>query len=120
VAVRTCPKCLKEVPAGEIVAHTYHLVCPGCKEHLQVSRFSHNLAAFAGLAVGALVWRFSAAYFSSSPNALGWVLPIVIGYLALSISSPIFLILLGDLQWKPYDETAIMHEGPDPAPHLTH
>jgi hypothetical protein len=113
---------LKELPAGEIVAHTYHLVCPGCKQHLQVSRFSHNLAAFAGLAVGALVWKFSAAYFSSSASALGWVLPIVFGYLALSLSSPIFLILLGDLEWKPYEEPAILHEGPEPvpAPHSTH
>ncbi|HYL45433.1 MAG TPA: hypothetical protein VEU52_00255 [Candidatus Limnocylindrales bacterium] len=120
MAARTCPKCQAVIPSGEIAAHTNDLVCPGCGERLEVSGFSRNLATFAGLAVGALIWKFSAAYFSSSPSALGWLLPIVFGYLALSISSPIFLILLGDLQWKPYDETAIMHEGPGPAPHSTH
>jgi len=110
VTARTCPKCLKEVPAGEIVARTNSLTCPGCNEQLEVSGFSRNLAAFAGLAVGALVWKFSAAFFSSTPSTLGWLLPIVFGYLALSISSPIFLYLLGDLQLKPYPDVPIPHE----------
>jgi hypothetical protein len=112
-----CPKCQTVVPAGEIVARTNDLVCPGCGEQLEVSGFSRNLAAFAGLAVGALIWKFSAAHYSSSASALGWVLPIVYGYLALSISSPIFLILLGDLELKPYQE-AFPHEAP--ATHSTH
>lgn len=118
MAARTCPKCQTVIPAGEIVAHTNDLVCPGCGDHLEVSGFSRNLAAFAGLAVGALVWKFSSAYFSSSASSFGWVLPIVFGYLALSISSPIFLILLGDLQLKPYQEVAMPHQSP--APHSTH
>ena len=109
MAARTCPKCLKEIPAGEVVARTNDLVCPGCSEHLGVSRFSRNLAAFAGLAVGVLVYKFSGVYFSSATSSLGWVLPIVFGYLGMSVSSPIFLFLLGDLHVKPREEVVVPH-----------
>jgi hypothetical protein len=107
------------VPAGNIVAYSNDLVCPGCQKPLEISGFSRNIASFAGLAAGAIVWMAASAHFSHESSALGWVLPIVYSYLALSIVAPLALILLADLRLKSVDEASpLPHESP--APHLSH
>jgi TRAP-type C4-dicarboxylate transport system permease small subunit len=104
MAARQCPNCLTVLPAGEIVSRSNDLVCPGCGKSLEISAVSRNLAAFAGLAAGWLVWKLSSAHFAGGGSALGWVLPIVYGILVFGIVSPIVLILLADLRLKPLQE----------------
>jgi hypothetical protein len=106
------------VPAGEIVAYSNNLVCPNCQKPLEISDSSRNLAAFAALAAGALVWWLASARFSQDTSALGWILPVVYSYLALSIVAPLALILLADLRLKSAEALPVSHE--IPAPHSSH
>jgi len=100
------------VPAGKVAAYSNDLVCAGCEKPLEISDFSRNLAAFAALVAAFLVWWLASASFSNSTSALGWVLPVVYSYLALSIVAPIALILLADLRLKSADATPVPHEIP--------
>lgn len=106
MAARQCPNCLAIVPATNISAYSNTLVCPACGKPLQISAFSRNLAAFIGLAVGALVWRFFTSYYANHPNALGWVLPILFAYLALSVLQLLVLMVSADLRLKDLAELA--------------
>jgi hypothetical protein len=107
------------VPAVSVVAYSNDLVCPGCKKPLEISGFSRNIAMFAGLAAAFIVWAAASAHYSRQSSALGWVLPIVYSYLALSIVAPLALILLADLRLKsPEEAPPAPHESP--APHLSH
>jgi len=111
VAIRKCPYCLKVVPAGTVVAHSYDLVCPGCGRPLEVAGVSRNLAIAAGLAAGAAVYFFAAR--NASGEMLGWLLPMVYGFLALSIVAPLVLMLTADLRLKPEEAIPLMvHEEP--------
>jgi hypothetical protein len=110
VAARMCPNCLAMVRPGEIVAHSNNLVCPGCQGPLEISGFSRNLSAVAGLAAGAIVWRISSAHFSQEASALGWILPIVYSYLSFNVVAPLVLILTADLQLKPAEVEPMVHE----------
>jgi len=98
MAARQCPNCMALVAATKIVAYSNDLVCPGCGRPLAISGFSRNISVFAGLAAGGLVWRTAAEHYASSSAAAGWVLPIVLGYLALSIVSPLVLMVAADLR----------------------
>ncbi|MGA8222046.1 MAG: hypothetical protein WB780_10375 [Candidatus Acidiferrales bacterium] len=118
MAARQCPNCLAMIPAGKVVAYSNDLVCPGCQRPLEISDFSRNLAAFAALAAAFLVWWLAAASLLNDTSALGWVLPVVYSYFALSIVAPIALILLADLRLKSVDATPVHHEVP--APHSPH
>ncbi len=98
MAIRRCPYCLTVVPAGAVVAHSYDLVCPGCQRPLEIAGVSRNLAIAAGLAAGTAVYFFAAR--RSGGEMLGWLLPLVYGFLALSIVAPLILMLTGDLRLK--------------------
>jgi hypothetical protein len=112
MAARQCPNCLTMVPAGEIAARSYDLVCPGCQRPLEISDFSRNLAAFGALAAAALVWVFAAARFSRDASALGWIMPILYSYLTLSVVAPLLLILLADLRLSSEAPAPVLHEAP--------
>jgi hypothetical protein len=108
LAARQCPNCLSMLSASSIAARSNDLVCPGCGRPLEISDFSRNLASFIGLAAAVVVWCFTARRYAHDASALGWVLPVLYSYLALSIVSPLALIALADLQQK--------SEAPAPAP----
>jgi len=112
MAARQCPNCLTMVPAGEIAARSYDLVCPGCQRPLEVSDFSRNLASFGALAAAALVWYFAAARFARDASALGWIMPILYSYLTLSVVAPLLLILLADLRLGSEAPAPVLHEAP--------
>jgi hypothetical protein len=118
LAARACPNCLTVVPAGEVAAHSNDLVCRNCKKPLAISDLSRDLAVFLGLIAGTVVWWGAAAHYSREANPLGWVLPILFGYLALSIVTPAVLMLTADLRLKP-DEPVKVSRG-IPAAHPTH
>jgi len=100
MSARQCPNCMARVAAGRVVSFTYDLICPGCRRSLEVSGLSRNLAAFAGLAAGAIAWRIASVYSSHRSGGAGWILSILYSYLALSAVSPLLLILIGDLRLK--------------------
>lgn len=100
MAARQCPNCLAVLPATKIGAYSNTLSCTGCGRPLEISAFSRNLAAFIGLAVGALVWRVSASFYADHANPLGWVLPILFAYLSLSAIQALVLIAAADLRLK--------------------
>jgi hypothetical protein len=112
VAARQCPNCLAMIPAGEIVAHSNDLVCPGCHKPLEISDFSRNLAAFVALAAGVLVWWIASSRRAGDTSALGWILPVVYSYFAYSIVAPIALILFADLRLKSADAAPVPHQIP--------
>jgi hypothetical protein len=117
MAARQCPNCLAIVPATKVVAYSNDFVCPTCGRPLAISGFSRNIAAFAGLAAGAFVWRMSTGHYTGDPGAIGWLLPIVFAYLALSVVSPLVLMLAGDLQLKAAEDVPLIHESVAPHPH---
>jgi hypothetical protein len=106
LAARQCPNCLAIIPAAKVASYSNSLVCPNCGRPLEISAFCRNLAAFIGLAVGSLVWRLSTAHYADHPNALGWVLPVLFAYLALSVIQPIVLMATADLRLKDLIEAA--------------
>jgi hypothetical protein len=111
VAIRKCPYCLKVAPAGAVVAHSYDLVCPGCQRPLEIAGVSRNLAIAAGLAAGAAVYYFAAR--KAGGEILGWLLPLVYAFLALSIVAPLALMLTADLRLKSVEAAPAMeHEEP--------
>lgn len=118
MAARQCPNCMTMVPASEIAAHSYDLTCPGCQRALEISDFSRNLASFGALAVAALVWAFATARFSDDASALGWIMPLLYGYLALSIAAPLLLISLADLRLNSEPPASVPQEAP--AHHSSH
>lgn len=97
MAARTCPLCMAVIPAGHALAYSNSIECPGCKKALMVSDGSRMLATLAGLLTAVLVWRL----FGNTDGMLGWVKPVVIGFLAWSIATPLALAWLADLRLKP-------------------
>jgi hypothetical protein len=75
------------------------LVCPGCQRPLEISPASRDIAEALGLAAAAIVW-FWASRSWQAETMLGWVLPIVYAFLALSIVSTLVLMLSADLRLK--------------------
>lgn len=112
MAARQCPNCLAMLPAGEITSRSFDLVCPGCQRPLEISDFSRNLAVLIAFAAAALVWVFASARFSGDTSALGWIMPILYGYLTLSILAPLLLILLADLRQRSEAAAPVLHEAP--------
>lgn len=98
MAVRKCPYCLASVSAGEVLAHSNDLACPGCRRPLEISALSRNIAIAAGLVAGWAVWHL--AVKSTAGNLLSWVLPVVYAFLAFSIVAPVILIVSGDLSLR--------------------
>jgi hypothetical protein len=118
LAARQCPNCMAMVPAGEVAARSYDLTCGGCQRRLEISDLSRNLSVFGALAAAALVWSLTAARFAHDPSALGWIMPILYGYLTFSIVAPLLLILLADLRLSSEAPAPVLHEAP--AHHSTH
>ncbi len=106
MAIRTCPQCMARVPAGEVVAYSDGMECPGCKAQLEVSPGSRVLATTLGLAAAALVWRMT----KWSGGTLSWVLPMVYSFFAFSVIAPVYLMTTADLICKPADPPSAMAE----------
>ncbi len=102
MAIRTCPLCLAKVPAARVVAYSDGMECPGCKAQLEVSSASRMIATTLGLLAGALVWRLT----RGSGGMLGWVLPMVYAFLAMSVVAPLFLMVTADLRIKSVEPLA--------------
>ena len=126
MAARQCPSCLVILSVTKVASRSNTLVCTGCGKPLEISAFSRYLAAFIGLAVGALVWRLTTAHYADHPNALGWVLPILFAYLALSVMQSLALMVTADLRLKdlieptPAAEIHSTHAVPASGPHAHH
>ena len=99
MAIRRCPYCLTVVPAGQVVAYSYDLVCPGCQRPLEISPASRDIAEALGLAAAAIVWFWTTRSWQAQ-TTLGWVLPIVYAFLALSIVSTLIWMLSADLRLR--------------------
>jgi hypothetical protein len=99
VAIRRCPYCLTVVPAGQVVAYSNDLVCPGCQRPLAISLASRDIAETLGLVAAAIAWYWAARSWPAQ-TTLGWVLPIVYAFLALSIVSTLTFMLSADLRLK--------------------
>jgi hypothetical protein len=103
MAARQCPNCGAVMPAGRVAAYSYDLVCANCQHPLAISELSRNLAAFAGLAAGAIVWWIATLRFASEPGGLGWVWPVFLAYLATSVVAALTLMLAGSLELRTGD-----------------
>lgn len=99
MAARKCPYCLTVVPAGSVVAYSDDLICPGCQRPLEIAPVSRDIAEVLGLAAAAIVWHWAVRSWLAQ-TSLGWVLPIVYAFLALSIVSTLILMLSADLRLK--------------------
>jgi hypothetical protein len=119
MSTRQCPNCFAFLPPGQIVAYSYDLVCPSCQHPLEISALSRNLPAYAGLVAGAIVWWLASAHYSGQPGGLGWVLPLLLSYLAFSIVAPLVLMFTADLTLKPLDSIVFQYKAP-PSHHPSH
>jgi hypothetical protein len=99
MAVRKCPSCLTTIPAGEVAAFSNDIECPGCRQPLEISPLSRNIAVMAGLVAAAGVYHW-AARPDAADSLLGWVTPIVYAFLALSVVAPLVLMATADLRLK--------------------
>jgi hypothetical protein len=99
MAVRKCPSCLTTVRAGSVAAFSNDIECPGCRQPLEVSPLSRNIAVIAGLVAAAGVYRW-AARPDVADSMLGWALAIVYAFLALSAVAPLVLMATADLRLK--------------------
>ena len=102
---------MAKVSAGQVVAYSDSIECPGCKVQLEVSPGSGMLATTLGLVVAALVWRLTRRMGGS----LGWVLPVVYAFFGYSVVAPLFLMATADLVTKsaaaPSETTAVAAPG---------
>jgi len=87
---------MAKVSAGQVVAYSDSLECPGCKVQLEVSPGSRVLATTLGLVVAVLVWRLT----RRMGGTFGWVLPMVYAFFAFSVVAPLFLMTTADLVTK--------------------
>lgn len=99
MAARKCPFCLTTVPAGRVAAFSNDIECPGCRQPLEISSLSRNIAVIAGLVAAAGVYHW-AARPDATDSMLGWVTPIVYAFLALSVVAPLVLMATADLRLK--------------------
>jgi hypothetical protein len=107
------------LPAGQIVAYSYDLVCPNCQHPLEIAAVSVYLSVFAGLIAGAIVCWLTNTHYSKESGALSWVLPMLYSYLAFSVAAPLALIFTADLKLKPLDAVDVQY-GTSPAPPSHH
>jgi len=91
------------MPAGRVAADSYELVCANCQHPLAISEVSLNVAAFVGLAAGAIAWWIVTLRFASQPGALGWVWPVFLAYLATSTVAALTLMVIATLELRAGD-----------------
>jgi hypothetical protein len=103
MAARQCTNCGAVMPAGKVAADSYDLVCTSCQHPLGISELSRNVAAFVGLAAGAIAWWIVTLRLASEPGALGWVWPVFLAYLAASAVAALTLMLTATLELKTGD-----------------
>src|ERR1700680_1131931 len=99
MAGRKCPSCLTTVAARGVAGFSNDIECPGCRQPLEVSPLSRNMAVIAGLVAATGVYRW-AARPDAADSMLGWVAPIVYAFLALSVVAPLVLMATADLRLK--------------------
>ena len=97
MAVRKCPQCLATIPAGEALAYSNSMECPGCKSRLEVAGASRHIATIAGLLAGLLTWRLT----GGSSGTFGWFVHVALAILAFGIVAPLTLAFSADLRLKP-------------------
>ena len=97
---RKCPNCFADVPAPKLLAYSNDIECPSCGRPLEISGWSRNISALAGLIAAGVVWRLVSAHFFGRPGLLGWALPVLFSYLAYSLVAPLVLVLFGDFHLK--------------------
>ena len=97
MAVRKCPQCLVVIPAGEALAYSNALKCPGCGRALEVADGSRHVATLAGMLAAVLVWRLT----SGGQGTWAWVLPVVYAIVAFGVIAPLALAFSADLRLKP-------------------
>ena len=97
MAARACPQCMTILPITAVVAYSDALVCPKCRATLEVSTGSRLLATAAGLLAGWLVWRWAHDSF----GMLGWVMPMLYGFLVFSFVTALILMFVADLRFRP-------------------
>jgi hypothetical protein len=117
MAARKCPNCGAVMPAGSVAVYSYDLVCASCQHPLAISELSRNLAAFAGLAAGAIAWWIVRLRFADQHVALGWVWPVFLGYLAASVVAAVTLMLVANLELSDGDPTP---QSATVTPHVLH
>jgi hypothetical protein len=100
MAARQCPNCGAAIPAGIVAADSYDLVCASCQQPLGISEFSRNVAAFAGLAAGAIGWWIATLRFADQSGALSWVWPVFLSYLVASAVAALTLMLAANLELR--------------------
>ena len=102
---RQCPNCGAVMLARKVAADSYDLVCASCQHPLGISELSRNLAAFVGLAAGAIGWWIATLRFADQPGALGWVWPVFLSYLLASAVAALTLMLAANLELRTGDPT---------------
>lgn len=100
MSIRQCPNCGATMPARKVAAYSYDLECASCEHPLGISPLSRNLAAFAGLAAGAVAWWVTSLRYASQPGALGWVWPVFVSYLVASAVAALTLMLDATLELR--------------------
>ena len=97
MAVRTCPHCMKIVPAGTVAAHSDGFECPHCHTRLEVLGGSRGLAIWAGLIAGFLVWY----YTRSLDGNTSWVLPEFYAIFTAGVIAAVILMFTAELRTAP-------------------
>jgi hypothetical protein len=93
VAARSCPQCMKPVPAGCAVAFSNGLDCPHCKARLELASASRGVSSLAGLLAGWLVWRAT----QGMGGVLGPVVPEFYSILAFGVVSAAIVMATASL-----------------------
>lgn len=101
MATRTCPHCLKELPATLLVAHSDDLECPHCGTLLEVRIGSRMPAIWIALAAAWVVWYVTRSSAGTATDTIDWVLPEVYAILAFGIVAPLVLMFTGSLMIAP-------------------
>lgn len=114
---RKCPNCFADVPAPKLLAYSNDIECPSCGRPLEISGWSRNISALAGLIVAGIVWRIVSAHFFGQPGLLGWALPVLFSYLAYSLVASLVLASFGDFRLKPDASVASPIETSQPHHH---
>lgn len=102
MAARKCPQCLAVVPMSHAAAFTDSIECPGCKSPLEVAGVSRHLAIWAGLLAGLLAWRLT----SGVVGTFGWVVPVIVSFLAYSLIAALGTMFTADLRLRPPEPVA--------------
>ncbi len=93
MAARTCPQCMKLVPALRVDAYSDGFQCPHCGARLEVDSTSRSIAVWVGLLAAFLVWYSS----RTLGGDLAWVLPEFYAILTFGAVTPLVLLLIAEL-----------------------